>query len=473
MVPQVPLSPPAPGYPPPSAPDGDPVDDWGDEDWDDSDDTAGDTIGSGMGGAGGNFISGSLPAHSTLSIPTGQKASQVPVKKSINRFSTFVKSGGEDFILGSKVKNVPAGEYVQIIETHDNQIMWAPNQSEYSCTITAPSKKSKLKGLKTYTAYRLTPSFNNIVVSRRYKHFDWLYGRLEDKFMTIPIPWLPAKQISGRFDEQFIEHRKIQLQMWVNRICRHPVMAQCNVWLHFVTCTDDKKRWKDGKRRAEKDPFTGGSFFYTLQTPNVPLEVSFVEQRTESFGKFISKMDEAIKGLLEVANDQTRKYTGAYKKEMQKISGAFNGLATAYDHSDYNDHRLNEAIRSTGTAFENIAKIYEEQPKYDFEALSYVLYEYKGILSAWPEILDLNKQALGRKKDHIKLRDEGRIEEKVAESVSQRADVVSYAALAEINHFQKERMEDSRQMMKNFIQAQADFYQKVANQLQDALRMFD
>jgi hypothetical protein len=39
--------------------------------------------------------------------------------------------------------------------------------------------------------------FNNIQVSRRYKHFDWLHERLVAKFSFIPIPPLPDKQIQG------------------------------------------------------------------------------------------------------------------------------------------------------------------------------------------------------------------------------------------------------------------------------------
>jgi len=39
--------------------------------------------------------------------------------------------------------------------------------------------------------------FNNIQVSRRYKHFDWLHERLDEKFAFIPIPPLPDKQIQG------------------------------------------------------------------------------------------------------------------------------------------------------------------------------------------------------------------------------------------------------------------------------------
>jgi len=50
--------------------------------------------------------------------------------------------------------------------------------------------------------------FNNIQVSRRYKHFDWLHERLVEKFAFVPVPPLPDKQIQGkimftRFKDEF------------------------------------------------------------------------------------------------------------------------------------------------------------------------------------------------------------------------------------------------------------------------------
>ena len=48
----------------------------------------------------------------------------------------------------------------------------------------------------------------HLQVSRRYKQFDWLYERLQGKFGTvIAIPPLPDKQVTGRFEEDLIEHR--------------------------------------------------------------------------------------------------------------------------------------------------------------------------------------------------------------------------------------------------------------------------
>lgn len=125
--------------------------------------------------------------------------------------------------------------------------------------------------MKSYIAYQLTPSFNNIQVSRRYKHFDWLHERLSEKYCIIPIPPLPDKQISGRYEEQFIERRRLQLQSFVDRVSSHPVLSRSDVWLHFLTCTDEK-RWKVGKRKAEKDELIGAALFNAITVPDRTLD---------------------------------------------------------------------------------------------------------------------------------------------------------------------------------------------------------
>lgn len=111
-----------------------------------------------------------------------------------------------------------------------------------------------------------------------------MHERLENKFCFIPIPPLPDKQISGRYEEQFIEHRRTQLQEFVDYVCRHPVLSNSKVWKHFITCTDDK-RWKPGKREAEKDEFVGTTCFHTVQCPDAPLDQIKIEFQTDAFAK--------------------------------------------------------------------------------------------------------------------------------------------------------------------------------------------
>ncbi|XP_035208787.1 sorting nexin lst-4-like, partial [Stegodyphus dumicola] len=412
--------------------------------------------------------------NTTLAPPKESKDSSAPkgtLKKSFNRFSTFVKSGGEDYILGGTNISVPTEQCITILE-QNGEIMWLDSPSPYTCSVAHPNKKSKLKGLKSFIAYQLIPSFNNIAVSRRYKHFDWLHERLEEKFSLIPIPPLPDKQISGRYQQDFIDHRMNQLQMWVNRICRHPVLSQSEVWMHFLTCTDEK-RWKTGKRNAEKDKLIGGSFFHAISTPSSPLDNSVVEKQVDHFHRFVMKMDDSVKQLFSVAVDQHKRYAGPVRKEIQRMSDAFKDLGIAFqmDSSPSSDP-LTAAIKHTAGVYEELGKMYEDQPKYDVEPMADVLHEYKGMLSAWPDVIHIQKSALNKVSEHKKLSEEGKLSSDNVAAISQRTDVISYAALAEMNHFQRERVAYFKSMMETYLTAQIDFYQRITQKLQETLAMY-
>ena len=160
-----------------------------------------------------------IPKNTAQTGSTGDVSSigradskKISTKTSFNRFSTFVKSGGESFILGKMDVKVQENDVIQVVDNGDGKFSWLNVKPPYSCAVASPKKESKLKGLKSYIAYQLTPSvsihlclqsgdvlfqFNNIQVSRRYKHFDWLYEQLQKKFNFVPIPPLPDKQIQG------------------------------------------------------------------------------------------------------------------------------------------------------------------------------------------------------------------------------------------------------------------------------------
>ncbi|XP_023225261.1 sorting nexin lst-4-like [Centruroides sculpturatus] len=446
-----------------------PVDDW-DDDWDDDESNY-----------GGQDASQNQPPMSGFAVPnrdvdTSNKmvdpSGKGTVRKRLNRFSTFVKSGGELYILGQTKTVVPSDKWIEILDT-GSEIIWSPNPTPYTCSVASPKKESKLKGLKSFIIYKLTPSFNNIQVSRRYKHFDWLHERLEDKFTLIPIPPLPDKQISGRYQEEFIEHRMAQLQMWVNRICRHPVLSQSEVWKHFITCTDEK-RWKTGKRKSERDELTGASLFHAIKAPESPLDANTVEKQTDNFGKFVIKLDDNVKQLFNITQDQVKKFTGAYRKEFSRIAFTFRDLGAAFDLDESQSScELTKAIKHTGDTFEEIGKIFEDQPKNDFEPLGDMMHEYKGMLAAWPDILNVQKGALNRKREYQKLLEEGKLEFNEANAVCVRSDVISYATLAEMKHFHYERIADFKEVMQHFLRGQIEFYQKIVQKLQDSLVMYE
>lgn len=202
-----------------------------------------------------NMPSGGQSGYSGAQLPplpddTQSVTSNVQLTRKSSKM--FSKSS-DSYIMGTGSLNVSESDQINIYLNDQGMYYWKPLTDRYVVAVNSPKMESKFKGIKKFIAYQLTPSFNNEPVSRRYKNFDWLHERLVEKFCLIPIPPLPDKQISGRYEEQFIEHRRAQLQEFVNWVCRHPVLARCDVWMHFLTCKDQKK-WKAGKRLAEKDP---------------------------------------------------------------------------------------------------------------------------------------------------------------------------------------------------------------------------
>lgn len=395
-------------------------------------------------------------------------------RKNLNRFSNFVKSGLESYILEPKAINVPPENIVQIQNDTELGIIWKPNFNPYECVVSKHGKETKMKGLKTYISYDITPSTSNIVVRRRYKHFDWLMQRLEEKFIVTPLPPLPEKQIAGRFQEDFVEHRKNLLQLWVRYITRHPILSQCDVWWHFMTCsTDDNKGWKNGKRKAEKDELVGANFFFSVEVnPNtVPLDPVKTTKQLDNFQRFVSKFDEAVKMMFTTTVDQSKKFSGVYAKDYKKLSESIKQLSSAFQSGTAwrNSLGLNEAIRQTSAAYEDISRLHEEQPKHDFEPMADLLHQYRGLISCWPEILQLHKNTMNRRNEQERLVEEGKLSDTEMSRVNQRANVITYSTLAEINHFHNERLFDFKQMMQVFLTAQINFHSDIVGKLQTAL----
>lgn len=448
-------------------------DEW-DDDWDDEDDQSSTSTAGhqdNLGGSGNFGLAAPRREPKQLS-PNSDISKYGTVKKSFNRFSNFAKSGGEAFLMGQATAKVSESDQISITDSEDGP-KWDTPSDRYTCEIKSPKKESKLKGLKSYIAYQLTPSFSNIQVSRRYKHFDWLHERLEEKFTCIPAPPLPDKAISGRYEDDFIHERMKQLQYWVDRMVRHPVISKSDVFLHFLTCTDEKK-WKQGKRKAEKDEFLGGKFFLVLKTPAHPLDMSDVEHKMEKFQKFVKGFDDNTRHLLGVLHDNRKKHIGPFKREYQKIGESFKQLAHTFNLDTSSSSReLTAAIDYTGDTYNNIGNMFEQQPKEDIDPLMDILFEYKGILSTYPDILTFHEGAIGKAKECLKLQSENKMTESEVQTSLQRADVISYGTLAEVNHFQKSRVEDFKAVMQTYLKGQIKFYKEITEKLEKTLERVD
>ncbi|KAJ7988695.1 hypothetical protein DPEC_G00311900 [Dallia pectoralis] len=432
--------------------DDDDDDEW-DEDWDDSRSTGGDgdTPVDDEGGATGR----NTHTHRKLTL------NKFPFSKTINP---------ELFLLA---KLPPKGKDRLSIYMGDVGPVWLYSDSPLDCVVADPKKGSKLYGLKSYIEYQVTPNTTNRPVNHRYKHFDWLYERLSEKFgPAVPIPALPDKQVTGRFEEEFIKMRMERLQGWMCRMCRHPVVSNSEVFQLFLSYNDEKE-WKTGKRKSEKDECVGPLIFSTIDVEAPELDPIDVEQKCEMYSKFTKTMDDGVKDLLNVGNIHWKRCTGPLPKEYQKIGKAFQNLSSVFNTSGYQgETTLTDALTAAGKTYEEIAQIVAEQPKKDLHFLMETNQEYKGLLGSFHDTLAVHKAAIDKVKEGDKMMLAGKINTQDKVTMAKRTSIMAYTLQAEMNHFHSNRIYDYNRVMQCYLEEQIRFYETIASKLKLALGQF-
>ncbi|XP_012578933.1 PREDICTED: sorting nexin-9 isoform X1 [Condylura cristata] len=431
-------------------------DDW-DEDWDDPKSPSPYFKDADSAEAGGAQRGNSRAGTSSMKLP-------------LNKFPGFAKPGTEQYLLAKQL--VKPKERIPIM-IGDYGPMWVYPASTFDCLVADPKKGSKMYGLKSYIEYQLTPTNTNRSVNHRYKHFDWLYERLLVKFgSAIPIPSLPDKQVTGRFEEEFIKMRMERLQAWMSRMCRHPVISESEVFQQFLSFRDEKE-WKTGKRKAEKDELVGVMVFSTMEPEAPDLDLIEIEQKCDAVGKFTRAMDDGVKELLTVGQEHWKRCTGPLPKEYQKIGKALQSLATVFSSSGYQgETELNDAITEAGKTYEEIASLVAEQPRKDLHFLMECNHEYKGFLGCFPDIIGTHKGAIEKVKESDKLVAASKITPQDKQNMVKRVGTMSYALQAEMNHFHSNRIYDYNSVIRLYLEQQVQFYETIAEKLRQALGRF-
>ncbi|NWX91265.1 SNX9 protein, partial [Nothoprocta pentlandii] len=432
-------------------------DDW-DDDWDDPK------------SASPSYLSYKETESTEAGGPQRANSRAAAMKLPLNKFPGFAKPGMEQYLLAKQLAKPK--EKIPII-IGDYGPMWDYPSSTFDCVVADPKKGSKMYGLKSYIEYQLTCTNTNRSVNHRYKHFDWLYERLLVKFgLAIPIPSLPDKQVTGRFEEEFIKMRMERLQAWMTRMCRHPVVSESEVFQQFLNFRDEKE-WKTGKRKAEKDETVGVLIFSTMEPEAPDLDMIEIEQKCDAVGRFTKAMDDGVKELLTVGQEHWKRCTGPLPKEYQKIGKALQSLALVFSTSGYQgESELNVAITEAGKTYEEIASLVAEQPKKDLHFLMETNHEYKGFLGCFPDIIGAHKGAIEKVKESDKLVATSKITPQDKQNMVKRVSTMAYALQAEMNHFHSNRIYDYNSVISLYLEQQAQFYETIAQKLRQALSRF-
>uniref|UniRef100_A0A673NBA8 Sorting nexin-9-like n=1 Tax=Sinocyclocheilus rhinocerous TaxID=307959 RepID=A0A673NBA8_9TELE len=312
--------------------------------------------------------------------------------------------------------------------------VWLYPQIQLDCVVADPKKGSKMYGLKSYIEYQITPNTTNRPVNHRYKHFDWLYERLVEKFAcALPIPCLPDKQVTGRFEEEFIKMRMERLQGWMSRMCRHPVISNSDVFQLFLNYRDEKVR---------------------------------LLKYYEMYSQFTRSMDNSVKELLAVGHLHWKRCTGPLQKEYRQIGKAFQNLSSVFNTSAY------PTLSATGKTYEEIAELVAGQPKKDLHFLMETNNEYKGLLGCFPDTVAVHKAAIDKVKEADHLVTMNKVSQQDKHIMEKNLSTMSYALQAEMNHFHSNRIYDYNRLMQFYLEEQVKFYETIAEKLKKALGQY-
>ncbi|EDQ86918.1 uncharacterized protein MONBRDRAFT_38173 [Monosiga brevicollis MX1] len=392
------------------------------------------------------------------------------LKRSVNRFSTFVKAGAEAFLLGA-TKDISIDPMLVIhVEEGQDGPRWQLRQQPYGhITIEHCGARSKYKGLKSYEAFLIKGAVPGTEAERRHKHFQWLHDRLVDKYSCLCVPPMPGKEYESKFNENHVKKREERLEAWINRVARHPVLgADVLALKHFLTCsTGDATRWKQGKRDAEKDRFLGAMFFKLIsQDVRCPTDS---DKRIDQFADFVTEMLKTAKRNIDIAKAHSDRMASSFKREYTKIGSGFELLGQNFGNgggqTNGDSVRLSQAFIIAADHMNGIGELCAEQPVFDQIPWMEGLKEYMGLLSQFQGCITSSRSAAARV---IEVEDREDADSTEKEAVSSRCDIIHTLTLCEMTHFHEQRRKDFRDMMINYLDAQIDFHNKAEAGARDA-----
>ncbi|ORX55775.1 Vps5-domain-containing protein [Hesseltinella vesiculosa] len=330
-----------------------------------------------------------------------------------------------------------------------------------------------------------SPAFRSseMVVARRYRDFLWLYNQLTFGNPGVIVPPVPEKHALGRFQDEFVESRRIALERCLRKIVTHPMLhgdPDLKVFLESESFNSEKRT-----KRTEPDmPKLGfmRSFSETLSNAGANPFAKFIE--TDDW--FITKktqldtLEAQLKALMKSVEALVKQ-----RKELGAASFEFGESMFPLASAELN-RNLSVHLTVLGNIQKELKELHEEQARFDILTLEHTIDEYIRIIGsirlsfnartrayqAYQQTeLELQKKVTA----HDKLKSQQKIKpEKVTiaaqemEEVKQRlvdaqqeVEDISKLIRNELDRFDQEKVEDFRASVEAFLQHMIDHQKKV------------
>ncbi|CAJ0763795.1 6457_t:CDS:10, partial [Entrophospora sp. SA101] len=435
----------------------------------------------------------------TTTTPSSARNSTILGRRQLNRFSWFVTTGVEEFILSGgqplltsenhssddnvhhhQIERSEDEDEEQITESDKHYIESGPSWQEKAPTFKVlvhnPEKRVKLGGVQEYTIFYVTSLFTEgaqVTVERRFSQFEWLHRHLAAKFSAFILPPLPEKQYAERY---------------INRLARHPVIRYSDLLTHFLSCENDNE-WYKREKQFESDQIIGHVFFQHVYHPEYNVDDGDVEtiERFEAHSRAMEK----LMPFINEASQSHKDSVDEMQKQYRKVSYALLKLITGHNLGEgyemLNEEgawcwrdgcqaclSLTKALQSIAESMQSIANIYETYSNETCMPWLEHMKDYSYPASNYEPLIDMHTGTYRKFKE---VSDENAnhqlLEEVDLETVKSRCDTVFNVTLAEVDRIHEERVQDFREVTRQYLDGQIEFHEKVLEELRQARANFD
>jgi hypothetical protein len=317
-------------------------------------------------------------------------------------------------------------------------------------------------------------------VKRHRKQFEWLEKRFEEKYPNICVPALFHKSLADRGilekrDEENVNAYQLKLDLWINKVCSHPVLRENEALIHFLGCQEVGDQWKSGKRKAEKDEIKGTNWFKSVAVPKTKMNtVASIRDRVSTFSKTAIKLDNCFKLVNGDLEKIASYHSNQYKKELHNMGTHLVefGNVLSLDSFDAPDNvTLSKAITCMGECYNQVAELYAVHSRDEDSVLLDKMEFMRNVVKEMPRIAQYELNALDtyeelqKKPEKLKGID--------MNEVTRRREVISNVTLAEIHQFNTEKVDDLHAFLRTFLRKQVTFYSKMVECFKNVSNEFE
>lgn len=231
----------------------------------------------------------------------------------------------------------------------------------YELNIKIVNPITEHQGSNSFTIYHVeietnNPRFNKkkFTIIRRYSDFDTLYQCLTFDHPTLLIPPLPNKQRleyikGGRFTDEFVFKRCSSLNIFINRIIKHPILSKSEVLMIFLENNDSWNIYKsnlhlnDISSIVHSNPSVEGVTDFLMN--------SFKKPHVESkYSKTFKEIDHQRLNLQDNLNKIDKIYSkvvnkqDSISKELNLFGDEFSKLTVLLNNDFSGKHRKQEEL---------------------------------------------------------------------------------------------------------------------------------